>query len=116
MGHLLGRSPPPPHCTALLGQDNKPEDSYIHFDMDSYTIGVENHALGCMANAPHLFEDLEVAPQCQHVSGIAAGIEIRGMGIYIMRLQDNQGKMHAIKIPNSLYLPELRQCILLPQY
>jgi hypothetical protein len=114
LGHLLGRPPPPPHFTALLGQDIKPEDSYIHFDTDSYPIGVNNHALRCMANNPHLFENLEVAPQGQHVSGIAAGIEIRGVGTYIMRLQDNQGKMHEIKIPNSLYLPELRQCLLLP--
>jgi hypothetical protein len=47
-----------------------------------------------MANTPHLFKNLEVAPQGQHVSGIAAGIEIRGVGTYIMRLQDDQGKMH----------------------
>jgi hypothetical protein len=84
--------------------------------MDSYPIGVDNHASRCMANAPHLFENLEVAPQGQHVSRIAAGIEIRGMGTYIMRLQEDQGKMHEIKIPNSLYLPELRQCLLSPQH
>jgi hypothetical protein len=44
LGHLLGRPPPPPHFTALLGQDTEPEDSYIRFDMDSYPIGVDNHA------------------------------------------------------------------------
>jgi hypothetical protein len=114
LGHLLGR--PPPHFTALLGQDNKPEDSCIHFDTDSYPIGVDNHALRCMANTPHLFENLVVAPQGQHVSGIAAGIEIRGVGTYIIRLQDNQGKIHEIKIPNSLYIPKLRQCLLSPQH
>jgi len=45
LGHLLGRPPPPHHFTALLGQDTEPEDSCIRFDMDSYPIGVDNHAL-----------------------------------------------------------------------
>ncbi len=31
-------------------------------------------------------------------------------------LKDNNGKIHTIKIPNSLYLPGLRQCLLSPQH
>jgi hypothetical protein len=32
----------------------------IHFDSDSYPIGVDCHASRCMANSPHLFEDLKL--------------------------------------------------------
>ncbi len=32
----------------------------VCFDLNSYPIGVDNHALRCMANAPHLFEDLHL--------------------------------------------------------
>jgi hypothetical protein len=32
-----------------------------------------------------------------------------------MRIKDDDGGTHTIKIPNSLYLPKLRQCLLSPQ-
>ncbi len=31
-------------------------------------------------------------------------------------LEDDNGKIHTIKIPNSLYLPGLKQCLLSPQH
>ncbi len=32
----------------------------VRFDSDSYPIGVDSHALRCMANKPHLFKDLRL--------------------------------------------------------
>jgi hypothetical protein len=32
----------------------------VRFDSDSYPIGVDNHTSKCMANAPHLFENLHL--------------------------------------------------------
>jgi len=32
----------------------------IRFDSDSYLIGIDSHASRCMANAPHLIEDLKL--------------------------------------------------------
>jgi hypothetical protein len=32
----------------------------VRFDSDSFFIGIDNHASRCMANAPHLFEDLQL--------------------------------------------------------
>jgi hypothetical protein len=32
----------------------------VSFDSDSYPIGIDTHALRCMVNAPHLFEDLKL--------------------------------------------------------
>jgi hypothetical protein len=36
------------------------DDPAVRFDSDSFPIGIDNHASRCMANAPHLFEDLHL--------------------------------------------------------
>ena len=110
----LGR--PPPRFTALNSVQTHADESYLRFDSDSYTIGVDNHASRCMANSPHLFTDLKLIPQGKQVEGIGAGLQIEGVGTYVMRLQDDKGKLHEIKIPNSLFLPKLRRCLLSPQH
>jgi len=46
-----------------------------------------------MANSPHLFTDLKLVPQGKQVEGIGAGLQIEGMGTYVMRLQDDKGKL-----------------------
>jgi hypothetical protein len=61
-----------------------------------------------MVNAPHLLEDLVLAPQGRQVNGIAAGVAIEGTGTYVMRLEDDKGNTHKIKVPNSPYIPKLR--------
>ncbi len=69
-----------------------------------------------MANAPHLFEDLWLTPGHKKVDGIGGGLEVKGTGTLVLRIQDDDGKVHTICIPNSLYFPILRQCLLLPQH
>jgi hypothetical protein len=69
-----------------------------------------------MANALHLFEDLCLASNRGQVDGIGKGLGIQGEGMLKFSIEDNKGKEHTIKIPNSLYLPKLRQCLLLPQH
>ncbi len=44
----------------------------IHFDSDSYPIGVDTHASCCMVNAPHLVEDLKLG-DVGEVEGIKPG-------------------------------------------
>ena len=107
---------PPPTLIALSSQTDTPDESYLHFDSDSYKIGVDNHASRCMVNSPHLFTDLQLIPQGKQVDGIGAGLKIEGVGTYEMSLEDDAGRKHKIQIPNSLYLPELRQCLLSPQH
>ncbi len=36
----------------------------VRFDSDSFSIGINNHASRCMANVPHLFEDLQHHRRC----------------------------------------------------
>jgi hypothetical protein len=69
-----------------------------------------------MANAPHLFENLHLTNNVGEVNGIGKGLAIKGKGTFKFSLKDDNGKTHTIKIPNSLYLPGLRQCLLLPQH
>jgi hypothetical protein len=86
----------------------------VCFDSDSYPIGVNNHASRCMANAPHLFEDLHLNKDKGQVDGINSGLDIAGQGTFKFSITDNNGKSYEIKIPNSLYVPKLRRCLLLP--
>jgi hypothetical protein len=45
-----------------------------------------------MANAPHLFEDLKLVPSSKKVDGIGEGLEIKGTGTLVFRIQDDSGK------------------------
>jgi hypothetical protein len=88
----------------------------VRFDSDSYLIGVDNHASKCMAYAPHPFEDLHLDNNRGQVDGINSGLDIAGQGTFKFNITDDSGLKHAIKIPNSLYVPNLKQCLLLPQH
>ena len=50
----------------------------VRFDSISYLIGVDNHASRCMANAPHLFEDLHLDDNEGQVDRINSGLDIAG--------------------------------------
>jgi hypothetical protein len=67
-----------------------------------------------MANVLHLFEYLRLASNRGQVDGIGKGFEIQGEGTFKFSIKDNKGRVHTIIIPNSLYLPQLRQGLLLP--
>jgi hypothetical protein len=99
--------------TALLGVING--ISTVRFDLDSYPIGIDCHASRCMVNSPHLFENLQLK-QGGEVAGINSGLEIKGIRTFKFKVDNNNGTTHEIKIPNSLYLPDLKRCLLSPQH
>ncbi len=69
-----------------------------------------------MVIAPHLFEDLKLK-DVGEVEGIKSGLlDIKGIGTFKFKIKTDNGMLHEIKIPNSLYVPELRRCLLSPQY
>jgi hypothetical protein len=106
-----------PTCLALQSETMlRTAPPPVRFDSDSYLIGVDNHTSKCMANAPHLFEDLHLNNNKGHVDGINSGLDIAGQGIFKFNITNGDGKIHAIKIPNSLYIPNLKRCLLLPQH
>ncbi len=69
-----------------------------------------------MANAPHLFEDLRLDDDKGHVDVINSGLDIAGQGTFKFNITNDDGKAHTIRIPNSLYVPNLKRCLLLPQH
>ena len=88
----------------------------VRFDSDSFAVGVDNHASRCMGNDKRLFENLVLARAAQRVGGISKGLAIEGKGTLVININDDNGKPHKIRIPNSLYLPGLRMCLLSPQH
>jgi hypothetical protein len=68
-----------------------------------------------MANSPHLFEDLKLTKMGE-VKGIKQGLDIKGVGTFKFKIKDDNGKTHKIMVLNTLYLPELRRCLLSPQH
>ena len=90
-------------------------DPHVRFDSDSIPVGVDNHASRCLAQDKRLFENL--TPFCSgRVGGIDGGLQIKGQGTLVLNINDDNGRPHRIKIPNSLYLPELKTCLLSPQH
>jgi hypothetical protein len=88
----------------------------LFFDSDLFAIGVDNHASRCMGNDKRIFKNLVLDCTAQRVGGISKGLAIEGKGTLVVTINDNNGKPHRIKIPNSLYLPGLRMCLLSPQH
>jgi hypothetical protein len=68
-----------------------------------------------MANTSHLFEDPKLKAVGE-VEGIKQGLDIKGRETFKFKLEDDNGKTHKIKIPNSLDIPDLKRCLLLPQH
>ncbi len=91
--------------TALSSAVNRTQA--VHFDSDSYPIGIDTHTSCCTVNASHLFEDLKLR-DVGEVEGIKSGLDIKGTGTLKFKIKDDNGMTHKIKIPNSLYVPELR--------
>ena len=68
-----------------------------------------------MANSPHLFDDL-ILSDVGKIDGINEGLAILGKGTFKFNISNNNGRVHCIHIPNSLYLPKLQGCLLSPQH
>jgi hypothetical protein len=64
----------------------------IRFDTELFKIGIDNNASQCMANAPHLFEDLHLIDDAGEVYGIGNGLEIKGKGTFLFSLADDNEK------------------------
>jgi hypothetical protein len=87
----------------------------IGFNSNSFPIRINTHASRCMAGYPHLFVDLQLSDKGE-VEGINDGLKIMGKGTFKFKIEDDNRRMHEIEIPNSLYLPGLKRCLLLPPH
>jgi len=69
-----------------------------------------------MVNKARLFEDLHLNKDKGQVDGISDGLEIEGKGTFKFNIKDDDGIQHTIRIQNSLYVPDMRRCLLSPQH
>ena len=89
----------------------------VRFDSDSYLVGVDGHTSYCMANFQDQFNgDLKIVEGDHQVDGIGSGIDIKGIGPFKFRLEDDDGQVHTIRVPNSLYVPPLKRVLLAPHH
>jgi hypothetical protein len=87
----------------------------IHFDTDSFVIGVDTFASITLGNHPDQFENLKTH-NATEVEGIKGGLGIKGTSTFKFHIKDDEGGVHLIKIPNSKYVPVLKVCLLLPHH
>ena len=65
-----------------------------------------------MGNHPDQFDgDLQVLDDGKLVSGIGSGVSIKGIGTFKFNIEDDTGQVHVIRIPNSLYVPDLKRVL-----
>ena len=80
-------------------------------------MGVDGHALYCMANHTDQFKgNLKLVEEDNQVDRIGSGIAIKGIGTFKFKLEDNNGQVHTILAPNLLYVPSLKRVLLAPHH
>ena len=80
-------------------------------------MGVDVHTLYCMENPTDHFKGVLKLVEGDHqVDGIGSGIAIKGIRAFKFRLEDDDGQVHTIRLPNSLYVPSLKRVLLAPHH
>ncbi len=87
----------------------------MHFDTNSFIIGVNPFASVTMVTQLDQFDNL-ILHTGQSVQGIQGGLSIKGHGTFKFSIEDDKGTVHMIKIPNSMYVPDLKYCLLSLQH
>ena len=60
--------------------------------------------------------DLKLFEGDHQVDGIGSSIDIKGVGTFKFRLEDDDGQLHTIRVPNSIYVPSLKKVLLAPHH
>ena len=92
----------------LVGNIRKADDRprSVRFDTDSYQIGIVTFASGCMSpNRDHLIT--YKASEGKECNDIAAGLKIEVRGTLEFRIDNDDGIIHTITIPNSVHTLDL---------
>ena len=92
-----------------------PRHFHGQFDTDSFKIGIDTMCSCTMSGNKHHFEDLKKGPTPKTVGGIGDSmLKIAGTGTFVFNIMDDTGKACTVRIPNSLYVPELMLPLLSP--
>ena len=87
----------------------------IRFETESYRIGIDTFASGCMSSDRDHFITYK-ASEGQEYKVIYAGLNIEGRGEFKFRLDNDDGITHIINVPNSVHIPYLPIVLVSPQY
>jgi hypothetical protein len=101
--------------TALQGTHGNLWSNQVCFDSDSFPIEVDNHASYCYVNSSHLLDNLVLSDKGT-VDGINDALAIKGKGTFKFTIWDKNGRQHNICIPESLYVPGMKKCLLSTQH
>lgn len=103
-----------PNTPARGTKAKNPVFTYSGFGMKSNQN--PNNLSQCMSNNRSHFENFCPIHSQATVGGIKGGLAIKGEGVFVFKLKDDDGQIHTIWILNSLYLPDLQMCLLSPQH
>jgi hypothetical protein len=108
-----------PKLLAFVATTNLPyQVPRICFNTDSFVISVNTFASIMLGNHPDQFEDLKMHSEKDdtEVEWIKGGLDIKDPGTFKFYIQDDEGGVHLIKIPNSKNAPDLKVCLLSPHH
>ena len=103
------------HAYAGTVREARDHPHCIQFDTDSYRIGIDTVASGCMSPDRDHFITYK-ASERQECKGIAAGLKIKGRGTLKFRIDDDNGITHTINVPNYVHIPDLPMVLVSPQH
>ena len=100
------------HPTNKIEIRNNP--LYTRFYTGYYVLGFDCQSLACISNIDIYFEDLRdwKGPM---LKGFGA-TPIARIGTWVFDLQENCGRKQTIKVPGSLFVPNIRKCLASPQH
>jgi hypothetical protein len=94
---------------------SSPNPVRSRFDTDSFKIGIDTLCSVTISPRKECFQDLEPVEGAT-VTGIAGGIVASTRGTFCFNIEDHTGNIHTIKLPGSLYIPNLPQTLLCTQH
>ncbi len=105
-----------PMATNYIALNAQATQESLTFDSDAVRIGFDTHASTTMSRRLEMFQDLVFQDDLGTCGGISGGLEIKGLGTFILKLDDDSGRQYTILIPNSLYILDLKQTLVCPQH
>jgi len=107
---IVMHAPADCHC---VDESHRPRE--VHFDTDSRKLRVDNGASRCMSSYIEDFIDVP-RPTNRGVRGVIGTANNNKVGTIQWRIEDDDGRVHTIRVPNSIYVPESNIRLLSPQH
>jgi hypothetical protein len=84
-------------------------------DTDSFLIDLDNHETCCMENDVHNFVTKLTPTPNIRVRGVGNQLmTAKGRGTVLWKIEDDNGLVHEKLFPGTLYIPDLKLCLLSP--